>query len=50
MSHDVPDDIRYLINPDEVIEEIKQVLLNGDPDEAYERAEKLDIQLDDLID
>lgn len=49
MSHDVPDDIRYLINPDEVIEEIKQVLLNGDPDEAYARAENLDIPIDDLL-
>jgi hypothetical protein len=50
MNHDVPDDIRYLINPDEVIEEIKEVLLNGDPDEAYDRAENLGISIDELLD
>ncbi len=50
MRNDVPDDIRYLINPDEVIEEIKDVLMNGDPDEAHERAENLGIPIDDLLD
>jgi hypothetical protein len=50
MKHDVPDDIRYLINPDEVIEEIKDVLLNGDADEAYDRAENLGLSIDELLD
>ncbi len=50
MGHDVPDDIRYLIDPEEVIEEIKETLLHGDPDEAHERAENLGIPIDDLMD
>ena len=50
MKHDVPDDIRYLIDPQEVIDEIKNILMNGDPDEAYARAENLDIQIDELLD
>lgn len=49
MRHDVPDDIRYLIDPDEVIQEIKEMLLHGDPDEAHERAENLGIHIDDLL-
>lgn len=49
MRNDVPDDIRYLIDPDEVIAEIKHILQNGDPDEAIARAENLDIPIDDLM-
>ena len=49
MTNDVPDDIRYLIDPEEVIEEIKDILLYGDADEAYERAENLGIEIDELL-
>lgn len=45
---DLPDEIKKEVNEDELLEELADEFVNGDPDKALERAEELGYDIDDL--
>lgn len=45
---DLPDEIKKEVNEDELLEELADQFMNGDSDEALERAQELGYDIDDL--